>query len=114
MLHTLYQLIKHHGDGTQDNNWGDHHVELETAAYVIEDENYIEMYDFEHSIEEDRYIAICCVWDALSWWVSFETGIKQRLCVLIIPVNRKIFTKFEIKNPERYDFFWYKMAKIFQ
>ena len=61
MLHTLYQLIKHHGDGTQDNNGGDHHVELETAAYVIEDENYIEMYDFEHSIEEDRYIAICCV-----------------------------------------------------
>ena len=38
-----------------------HGISFETAAYVIEDENYIEMYDFEHSIEEDRYIAICCV-----------------------------------------------------
>lgn len=35
-----------------------HKISFETAAYVFEDENYIEMYDFEHSIEEDRYIAI--------------------------------------------------------
>ena len=34
-------------------------------TYVFEDENYIEMYDFEHSIEEDRYIAIGCVGDVL-------------------------------------------------
>ena len=33
-----------------------HKISFETAAYVFEDENYIEMYDFEHSIEEDRYI----------------------------------------------------------
>ena len=31
-----------------------HKISFETAAYVFEDENYIEMYDFEHSIEEDR------------------------------------------------------------
>ena len=37
----------------------------ETASYVFTDENYIEMYDFEHSIEEDRYIAIGCVGDVL-------------------------------------------------
>lgn len=38
-----------------------HKISFETAAYVFEDENYIEMYDFEHSIDEDRYIAIGCV-----------------------------------------------------
>ena len=42
-----------------------HKISFETAAYVFEDENYIEMYDFEHSIEEDRYIAIGCVGDVL-------------------------------------------------
>lgn len=42
-----------------------HGISFETAAYVFEDENYIEMYDFEHSIEEDRYIAIGCVGDVL-------------------------------------------------
>lgn len=31
-----------------------HGISFETAAYVFEDENYIEMYDFEHSIDEDR------------------------------------------------------------
>lgn len=35
-----------------------HHISFETAAYVFDDPEYIEMFDFEHSIEEDRYIAI--------------------------------------------------------
>lgn len=35
-----------------------HGVSFEMASYVFSDENYIEMYDFEHSIEEDRFIAI--------------------------------------------------------
>ena len=35
-----------------------HGISFEAAAYVFSDENYIEMYDFEHSIEEDRFIAI--------------------------------------------------------
>lgn len=42
-----------------------HGISFETASYVFEDENYIEMYDFEHSIDEDRYIAIGCVGDVL-------------------------------------------------
>ncbi len=42
-----------------------HGISFETAAYVFEDENYIEMYDFEHSIDEDRYIVIGCVGDVL-------------------------------------------------
>ncbi len=35
-----------------------HGISFEAAAYVFSDENHIEMYDFEHSIEEDRFIAI--------------------------------------------------------
>ena len=42
-----------------------HGISFETASYVFQDENYIEMYDFEHSIEEDRYIAIGMVGDLL-------------------------------------------------
>ena len=42
-----------------------HGISFETAAYVFTDENCIEMYDFEHSINEDRYIAIGRVGDVL-------------------------------------------------
>lgn len=35
-----------------------HKISFETAAYVFDDPHYIEMYDFEHSKHEDRYIAI--------------------------------------------------------
>ena len=42
-----------------------HGISFETASYVFTDENYIEMYDFEHSINEDRYIAIGRVGDVL-------------------------------------------------
>lgn len=42
-----------------------HGISFETAAFVFDDENYIEMYDFEHSIDEDRYIAIGRVGDVL-------------------------------------------------
>ena len=42
-----------------------HGISFETAAYVFADEHHIEMYDFEHSTYEDRYIAIGCVEDVL-------------------------------------------------
>lgn len=35
-----------------------HKISFETAALVFNDPNYIEMFDFEHSIDEDRFIAI--------------------------------------------------------
>ena len=35
-----------------------HKISFETAAHVFDDPNYIEMYDFEHSEDEDRYVAI--------------------------------------------------------
>lgn len=42
-----------------------HKISFETAAYVFSDPYYIEMFDFEHSLEEDRYIAIGKVGDVL-------------------------------------------------
>lgn len=35
------------------------------AAYVFDDPYYIEMFDFEYSVDEDRYIAIGKVGDVL-------------------------------------------------
>lgn len=35
-----------------------HKISFETAAYVFDDSYYIEMFDFEHGVDEDRYIAI--------------------------------------------------------
>ena len=55
-----------------------HGISIETAAYVFRDEYYIEMYDFEHSIEEDRYIAIGMVGDLL-FVVFTERGERIRL-----------------------------------
>ncbi len=42
-----------------------HKISFETAAYVFDDPYYIEMFDFEHSVDEDRYIAIGKVGDVL-------------------------------------------------
>ena len=38
-----------------------HGISFEVAARVFEDEDCIIAYDFAHSTEEDRYIAIGCV-----------------------------------------------------
>ena len=42
-----------------------HRISFETAAHVFDDPDYIEMFDFEHSSEEDCYIAIGKVGDIL-------------------------------------------------
>ncbi len=42
-----------------------HKISFETAAYVFDDPYYIEMFDFEHSVDEVRYIAIGKVGDVL-------------------------------------------------
>ncbi|MBO5032503.1 MAG: BrnT family toxin [Lachnospiraceae bacterium] len=42
-----------------------HKISFETAAYVFDDPYYIEMFDFEHSVDEGRYIAIGKVGDIL-------------------------------------------------
>ncbi len=40
------------------NNKIKHGISFETAAHVFDDPYYIEMYDFEHSNDEDRYVVI--------------------------------------------------------
>lgn len=42
-----------------------HKISFETAAHVFDDPEYIEMYDFEHSTYEDRYIALGKVGEVL-------------------------------------------------
>ena len=42
-----------------------HNISFETATHVFDDPECIEMYDFEHSTNEDRYIALGVVGDVL-------------------------------------------------
>jgi uncharacterized DUF497 family protein len=42
-----------------------HKISFETAIHVFGDPGYVEMYDFEHSLDEDRYVAIGRVDDVL-------------------------------------------------
>ena len=43
-----------------------HKISFETAAYVFDDPYYIEMFDFEHSVDEDRYFVIGKVGDVFA------------------------------------------------
>lgn len=45
-------------DEKNKTNIAKHGISFETASKVFEDPNYIELYDSEHSADEDRYIAI--------------------------------------------------------
>ena len=42
-----------------------HGIDFQTAIHVFDDENRIEIYDVEHSIDEDRYNTIGLVYDML-------------------------------------------------
>lgn len=42
-----------------------HGIDFQTAIHVFDDENRIEIYDVEHSIDEDRYNTIGLVHDML-------------------------------------------------
>ena len=69
-----------------------HGISFETAAYVFDDPNYIEMYDFEHSITEDRYIAIGLVEDVL--FVVFterKETIRLISARIATPVERRLY-----------------------
>lgn len=55
-----------------------HKISFETALHVFDDPDYIEMYDFEHSDQEDRYIAIGRVGEVL-FVVFTERGEYIRL-----------------------------------
>ncbi len=74
-----YMELKFEWDEEKERiNRQKHGISFETASYVFRDEHYIEMYDFEHSMEEDRYIAIGMVGDLL-FVVFTERGENIRL-----------------------------------
>ena len=52
----------------EDKNAGNkrkHKISFELAKHVFDDPNVLEIYDFEHSVTEDRYIALGMVGDIL-------------------------------------------------
>ena len=55
-----------------------HKISFETALHVFDDPDYIKIYDFEHSKDEDRYIAIGRVGDIL-FVVFTERGDNIRM-----------------------------------
>ncbi len=76
-----------------------HKISFETAAHVFDDPEYIEMYDFEHSIDEDRYIAIGRVGDII--FVVF-TERKDRIRIisarLATEAERSLYYDRDINN----------------
>ena len=64
-----------------------HGVRFETAARVFNDENRIELYDYEHSTDEDRYNTIGMV-DNILFVVYTERKNRIRL-ISARPANRK-------------------------
>ncbi len=65
-----------------------HGVSFETAALVFADEHYIELYDEDHSQDEDRYIAIGVV-DQVLYVVHTIRGEVIRL------ISARVATKEE-------------------
>ena len=55
-----------------------HRISFETAVHVFDDPDYIEMYDFEHSEDEERFIAIGRVGNIL-FVVFVERGENIRI-----------------------------------
>ena len=76
-----------------------HGISFEMASYVFSDENYIEMYDFEHSIEEDRFIAIGLV-DKVLFVVFTERKESIRL------ISARVATESERRLYYDQDFYY--------
>lgn len=76
-----------------------HKISFETALHVFDDPDYIEIYDFEHSKDEDRYIAIGRVGDIL-FVVFTERGDNIRMISarLATDVERRLYYGEEINN----------------
>ncbi len=69
-----------------------HGISFETAAHVFDDPYYIEIYDFQHSNEEDRYIAIGAVGDVL--FVVFterRNAIRMISCRLATETEKELY-----------------------
>ena len=58
MTKEVYGLTVEWDTNKNEINKKKHGISFEAAALVFADEHYLELYDDEHSIDEDRYIAI--------------------------------------------------------
>ncbi len=65
-------------EAKNESNKKKHRISFETAVHVFDDPDYIEMYDFEHSTDEERFVAIGRVGDIL-FVVFVERGEKIRI-----------------------------------
>lgn len=76
-----------------------HKISFETASYVFSDPNYVEMYDFEHGLEEDRFIAIGKVGDII-FVVFIERNEKIRLISARLATlsERRLYYDQDINN----------------
>ena len=61
----IYDYIVEWDDAKNEQNIKKHGIGFETAAYIFNDENRIEVFDKAHSNEEDRYYTIGKVGDVL-------------------------------------------------
>ena len=61
-----------------EENIKKHGVSFEIALHVFNDENRLEEYDIDHSLDEDRYVTIGFVRDVLTV-VYTERGYKIRI-----------------------------------
>ena len=68
-----------------------HSISFETAMLVFNDDNRIEIYDFEHSGDENRYKTIGCVNDIL-FVVYTERKENIRLISARLATKRGVFT----------------------
>ena len=60
------------------DNYNKHGISFETASLVFEDPNRIDIYDFDHSLDEDRFITIGLVGRVL-FVVSVEREDRTRI-----------------------------------
>ena len=76
-----------------------HKISFETALHAFDDLDYIEIYDFEHSNDEDRYIAIGRVGDIL-FVVFTERGENIRIISarLATEAERRLYYDKEISS----------------
>lgn len=65
MLLEIDELLIEWDDQKNEINKRKHGISFESAALVFSDENYIELYDVDNSVDEDRYIALGKVEDIL-------------------------------------------------
>ena len=65
MKKKFYDYIVEWDDSKNESNIKKHGVSFETAAYIFNDVNRIEVYDAKHSDTEERYYTIGRVGDVL-------------------------------------------------